>query len=102
MAASVHEWLHETLTVVRLDLTGALQRTLCSTNAIENLTGSIQRYTRNVKRSRGGEMIQRWVSAAPLDAEQRFRRVRGFRDMPQLMPALDDPSALLKQPERAA
>ena len=42
-------------------------------------------------------MIQRWVSAALLDAEQRFRRVRGFRDMPQLLLALGDPSAHLIQ-----
>ena len=47
-------------------------------------------------------MIQRWVSAALLDAEQRFRRVRGFREMPRLMLALDDPSAQSKQPEMAA
>ena len=101
-AASVREGLHETLTVVRLGLTGALHRTLRSTNAIENLNGSVERYTRNVKRWRGGEMIQRWVSAALLDAEQRFRRVRGFRDMPRLMLALDDPSARFKQPGMAA
>ena len=74
----MREGLHENLTVVRLGLTGALQRTLRSTNAIENLNSSVQRYTRNVKRWRGGEMIQRWVSAALLDAEGRFRRVRGF------------------------
>ena len=51
---------------------------------------------------RGGKMIQRSVSAALLDAEQRFRRVRGFRDMPRLMLALYDPSAQSKQPEMAA
>ena len=101
-ADSVREGLPATLTVVRLGLTGALQRTLRSTNAIENLNGSVQRYTRNVKRWRGGEMIQRWVSAALLDAERRFRRVRGFRDMHRLMLALNDPSAHLKQPDRAA
>ena len=89
----MREGLHETLTVVRLSLTGALHLTLRLTNAIENLNGSVERCTRNVKRWRGGEMIQRWVSAALLDAERRFRRVRGFRDMPRLMLALDDPSA---------
>ena len=47
-------------------------------------------------------MIQRWVSAALLDAERCFRRVRGFRDMPRLMLVLDDPSARFKQPEMAA
>ena len=47
-------------------------------------------------------MIQRWVSAALLDAERRLRRVRGFPDMPRLMLALDDPSVHRKQPEIAA
>ena len=101
-AASVREGLAETLTVVRLGLTGALQRTLRSTNAIENLNGSVERYTRNVKRWRGGEMIQRWVSAALLDAERRFRRVRGFRDMPRLMSGLDTPSGHFKSSRKAA
>ena len=68
----------------------------------ETRYGSVERYTRNFKRWRGGEMIQRWVSAALLDAERRFRRVRGFLDMPRLMLALDDPSTHFKQPEIAA
>ena len=87
----MREGLEETLTVTRLGLASALHRTLCSTNAIENLNGSVERYTRNVKRWRGAEMVQRWVSAALLDAERRFRRVRGFSDMPKLLLALNDP-----------
>jgi len=51
---------------------------------------------------RGGEMIQRWVSAALLDAERRFRRVRGFRDMPRLMNSLENPSTQFNQPQKAA
>ena len=76
-AASIREGLVETLTVLRLGLTGPLQRTLRTTNIIENLNGGVERYTRNVKRWRGGQMIQRWVASALLDAEQRFRRIRG-------------------------
>ena len=72
----MREGLQETPTVVRLGLSGSLQRTRRSTNPIENLNGSVQRHTRNFKRWRGGEMIQRWVSAALLDAERRLRRVR--------------------------
>ncbi len=34
-------------------------------------------------------MIQRWVSAALLEAEKNFRRVRGYRDMRHLISALD-------------
>ena len=88
-AASIREGLEETLTVQRLGLTGALQRTLRTTNIIENLNGSVERYTRNVKRWRGGQMIQRWVASALEEAEPRFRRVRGYRDVQYLVGALD-------------
>ena len=88
-AASIREGLDETLTVQRLGLTGALRRTLRSTNIIENLNGSVERYTRNVKRWRGGHMIQRWVASALVEAEKHFRRVRGYRDLPHLVNALD-------------
>ena len=101
-AAPVREGFEETLTVARLGLTGALQRTLRSTNLTENLNGLVERCIRNVKRWRGGEMIQRWISTARLDAERRFRRVRGFREMPKLMLALNDTSPNFKQPVMAA
>ena len=41
-------------------------------------------------------MIQRWFSAVLLDPEQRFWLVRGIRDLPRLIFALDDPSAHFK------
>jgi len=89
-AASVREGLEETLTLQRLgvDVDGALYRTLRSTNTIENLNGSVATYTRNVKRWRGGSMILRWVSAAVLDASQRFRKVRGYRELETFAVAL--------------
>ena len=43
-AASIREGLDETLTVLRLGLTGPLQRTLRTTNIIENLNGGVERY----------------------------------------------------------
>jgi transposase-like protein len=88
-ASSLREGLQDTLTVQRLGLTGALARTLKTTNPIENLNGSITTYIRNVKRWRHGAMIQRWVAAALREAEKQFRRVRGYRDMPRLIAALD-------------
>ena len=88
-AASIREGLDETLTVKRLGLTGALERTLRTTNIIENLMGSVEGYTRRVKRWRGGQMIQRWVASALVEAEPRFRRVRGYRDLRYLVGALD-------------
>jgi transposase-like protein len=88
-AASLREGLEETLTLQRLGVTGALYRTLRSTNAIENLNGLVGHFTRNVRRWRDGQMVERWVAAGILEAETRFRRIRGYRDLRHLFVALD-------------
>ena len=98
-AASLREGLEETLTLQRLGLTGALYRTLRSTNAIENLNGSVATYTRNVKRWRDGQMVLRWVGAALHEASAHFRRVRGYRELPILIAAL---AKLDKETKKAA
>lgn len=88
-AASIEEGLDETLTVIELGVVGSLHQTLRSTNPIENMQGTIRRVTRNVKRWRDGSMVLRWVVTALMEAEKKFRRVKGYRDMPQLLAALD-------------
>jgi len=63
---------------------------LGSTNLIENPNGSIKRITRNVKRWRNGSIALRWAVTALMEAEISFRRVRGYRDLPQLEIALNN------------
>jgi hypothetical protein len=63
-AASLNEGLEETLSVKRLKLPRKLERQLSTTNAIENLMGSVRELARRVKRWRGGAMIQRWTVTA--------------------------------------
>lgn len=87
-AASLREGLEETLTLQRLGITGMLYRALRSTNAIENLNGSIAAYSHNVKRWRDGRMVLRWVGAALHDASTHFNRMRGYREIPTLIVAL--------------
>jgi len=53
-AASLLEGSDETLTVVRLNVSDELRKSLSTTNLIENLMGSIRRMTRNVDRWQGG------------------------------------------------
>lgn len=89
-AASVLEGLDETLTLQRLGISGTLYKKLRSTNAIENLNGGIVTYSRNVKRWRGGSMVVRWVSAAIVETEKKFRRVHGWRDIKKLITVLTD------------
>ena len=97
-AASLREGLADTLTAQRLGIPGALYRTLRTTNPIENLNGSIARFTRNVKRWKDGQMTLRWVAAALSDAKQRFRKLRGHRDMKLLLTAL---ATQTTEPQRA-
>lgn len=89
-AGSLREGLEETLTLQSLGIKvgGTLWKTLRSTNPIENLNGGVAQFTRNVRRWRGGSMILRWVGSAILEAEKKFRRVRGHREMPVLIQAL--------------
>ncbi len=87
-AASVREGLGETLTLQGLGIEGTLSRKLRSTNAIENLNSGIAAYSNNVKRWQGGSMVVRWVSAAIVEAEKKFRRVHGWRDIEKLVRAL--------------
>jgi transposase-like protein len=64
-------------------------RTLRSTNAIENLNGLVGRFTRNVRRWRSGRMLVRWIAAALAEARRGFRRLRGYRDLAALIRTLD-------------
>ena len=87
-AASLREGLDETLTVLRLGLPPTLCRTFSTTNAIENMNGTLRRICRNVKRWRGQPMIKRWVALGIAEAQRRFRRVKGHQQMPALVAAL--------------
>ncbi len=95
-AGSLREGLEETLTVIKLGLPRTLTRSLATTNPIENLMSSVRRVTRNVKRWRGGDMIKRWATLGIFSAQQRFRRIKGHKDMPILVKALRPTSS---QPE---
>jgi transposase-like protein len=87
-AASLREGLDETLAVLKLDLPSRLSRFFSTTNPIENMNSTIRRITRNVKRWRGGSMIRRWVALAIVEAQKKFRHVKGHAHMPALVAAL--------------
>jgi transposase-like protein len=87
-AGSLREGLEETLTVTRLGVTGALKRTLASTNPIESMISRVRDTQRNVKRWRSGDMRLRWTAAGLAEAQTSFRRVKGHRDLPALAAAI--------------
>jgi putative transposase len=87
-AASLREGLDETLTVLRLGLPTTLCRTFSTTNAIENVNGTLRKVIRNVKRWQGEPMIRRWVALGVAEAQRGFRRVKGHGQMNALLSAL--------------
>ena len=64
------------------------RRTFASTDAIENMNGSLRRIARNVKRWRDESMIRRWVALGIVEAQKGFRRVKGHNQLPILIAAL--------------
>lgn len=62
-AESVREGFDETLTVLTLNLSTRLRRSLAATNAAESLLSRTRHVKRNVKRWRSGQMMLRWVAA---------------------------------------
>ena len=88
-AASLREGLSETLTLMRLGITGKLAKTLCSTNPIESMIGVVRHTQRNVKHWQNGDMRKRWTAAGMLQAEQQFRRIIGYSDLAKLVIAIE-------------
>jgi transposase-like protein len=88
-AASLREGLDDTLTVNRLGITGSLLKTVDSTNPVESMIEIVRDHSRRVKRWSSGEMALRWAAAGMLAAQDQFRRVKGFRQLPALAHALE-------------
>jgi putative transposase len=99
-AASLREGLAETLTVTRLGVTGSLLKTVMGTNPMESMIEIVRDHARNVKRWQPGDMRLRWAAAGMLEASKQFRRVKGYRQLPQLAATLrhavgaNDPSTI--------
>jgi putative transposase len=100
-AGSLREGMEETLTVIKLGITGKLRRTLESTNPCESMIDTVRRTQRNVKRWRDGEMGMRWTAAGMLEAEKQFRNVIGYTQLPQLAIAIERRLTALPQPNTA-
>jgi putative transposase len=88
-ARSLREGLDETLTLMRLRITGQLAKTLCSTNPCESMIEIVRHTQRNVKCWQDGDMRKRWTAAGMLEAEQQFRRIVGYRDLAKLVTAIE-------------
>jgi transposase-like protein len=83
-ARSLQEGMEETLTLHRLGVSPLLRRSLSTTNVIESCLSTVRHVARNVKRWQGGDHVARWTAAGLLEAEKKFRRVEGYRELKEL------------------
>ncbi len=84
-ADSLLEAKEEILTLHRLNVPALLRRTLHSTNPIESMFGTVRFAEHNVKHHLTSKMSQRWLAAILLYAEESFRTVKGFREIPEVI-----------------
>ena len=87
-ARSLQEGMEETLMVHQLRVPAMLRKSLSSTNIIESAFSVAEELCRRVKRWREGDHRERWAGSALLLAESKFRRVKGYREIPQFVTAL--------------
>jgi transposase-like protein len=87
-ARSLAEGLEETLTIHRLQVPAQLRLKLFSANPIESALSVVEEKCGRVKKWQDGDMKLRWVASGLLFVEGRFRRVKGYREIPQLMAAI--------------
>src|ERR671927_1247540 len=88
-ARSLGEGMEETLTVHRLHVPMQLRKTLACTNVIESAFSIVERVCRNVKRWHDGDQRERWVGSGLLVAEKQFRRIQGYKQIPNLLRELE-------------
>jgi len=84
-ADSLMEAIEEILTLHRLKVPPLLRKTLTSTNPIESMFATVRDCENNIKRYRTSTMAQRWLASVLLFCEQGFRRIKGYRDIPQII-----------------
>jgi putative transposase len=78
---SLEDGLEETFMVHRLGIGWLLRRTLASTNPLESCLSTVEFLARNAKRWREGEQALRWTATGLLEAQKKFRRVKGYREL---------------------
>lgn len=88
-ADSLKEALEELLTLHRLKVPGKLRKALYTTNPIESMFSVVRDCESNIKRYRGSKMMQRWLAAVLLHCEESFIRVRGHRQIAEVVSRIE-------------
>ncbi len=84
-AESLVEAFEELLPLPQVQVPQLLRKTFLSTNPIESMFSLVRHSERNIKRTRGSRMLQRWLGTVLLACEGRFRRVKGYAEITPVM-----------------
>ena len=99
-AESLVEGQEELLTVHRLEVHTLLRKSLYSTNPIESMLSQVSHLHGRVKNMKGGkQMARRWVGSNLLEAEKKFRTVKGYLSINEVK---DKMKGLRKRKAKAA
>ena len=71
------------------NIQGLLPQTLASTNPVESCFSIVEKVARNVKRWRAGDHALRWTATGLLEAEKKFHKVKGYRQLESLQRKLN-------------
>ena len=72
----------ETLTTIKLKVSPLLRRTLSSTNPIESAFSIVRDKVSRVKNWRSSsDQVMRWAAVSLVEAEKKFRAVKGYKDL---------------------
>ena len=87
---SLEEARDHLLTLLDLDVPNTLNRSLLSTNCIENLFKNLRRHIGKVCRWREEtDQADRWLASGLILASEGFRKISGYQDVPLLIEALE-------------
>ena len=87
--ASLEEAGEELLALHRLNVPSSLNRSLLSTNCIENVFKNLRRHIGRVCRWREStDQADRWLASGLILASEGFHKIAGHRDLPLLIKAL--------------
>lgn len=87
---SLREADGQLLTLLELDVPNTLNRSLLSTNCIENLFKNLRRHIGKVCRWREQtDQADRWLASGLTLASQGFRKIGGYEEIPSLIKALE-------------
>lgn len=88
--ASWVEGGEELLALPNLGVTNELHKSLLSTNCIENAFKNLRRHIGKVCRWRGNsDQADRWLASGLILASKGFRRIAGYKHLPELIRALE-------------